>query len=204
MPEKPLPGTEPELFPIFHSGFNAEPSQSAQRPHANPAAVQSGRPGLPRGTTVCVLFCEIAGPPQGGPAPNAWCALRALNGDAGRAFSFSALSSNSPGSRPFKPRDAGATPVRAAIFLKEAPVLDPRPESASPYRIHQKPAGGLSPAGAEFTMRSWRRSNAPVCQSGVGSAILPERTILELWCSTVAQRTFNPPGAGANPAGSTT
>ncbi len=95
---------------------------------------------------------------------------------------FSALSSNSPGSRPFKPRDAGATPVRAAIFLKEAPVLDPKPEFASPYRIRMKPAGGRSPAGAEFTMRSWRRSNAPVCQSGVGSASLPERTISELWC----------------------
>lgn len=27
-------------------------------------------------------------------------------------------------------------------------------------------------------MRSWRKSNAPVCQSGVGSASLPERTIL--------------------------
>ncbi len=89
---------------------------------------------------------------------------------------FSALSSNSSGSRPFKPRDAGATPVRAAIFLKEAPVLDPRPESALPYRIRMKPAGGPSPAGAEFTMRSWRKSNAPVCQSGVGSASLPERT----------------------------
>ena len=76
--------------------------------------------------------------------------LMALNGDAGRAFSFSALSSNSSGSRPFKPRDAGATPVRAAIFLKEAPVLDPRPESALPSRIRMKPAGGPSPAGAEF------------------------------------------------------
>ena len=168
--------TSQNSFPYSLSGFNAEPSQSAQRPHANPAAVQSGRHGLPRGTTVCVLFCEIAGPPQRGPVPNARCALWALNGDAGRAFSFSALSSNSPGSRPFKPRDAGATPVRAAIFLKEAPVLDPRLEPALPYRIHQKPAGGPSPAGAEFTMRSWRKSNAPVCQSGVGSASLPERT----------------------------
>ena len=42
--------------------------------------------------------------------------------------------------------------------------------------------GGRSPAGAEFTMRSWRRSNAPVCQSGVGSASLPERT-MELYRS---------------------
>ena len=36
-------------------------------------------------------------------------------------------------------------------FLKEAPVLDPRPESALPYRIRKKPAGGPSPARAEFT-----------------------------------------------------
>lgn len=92
------------------------------------------------------------------------------------ALRFSALSSNSPGSRPFKPRDAGATPVEAAIFLKEAPVLDPRPEAALPSRIRMKPAGGPSPAGAEFILRSWRKSNAPVCQSGVGSASLPERT----------------------------
>ena len=90
---------------------------------------------------------------------------------------FSALSSKMSGSRFFKPRDAGANPARATNFLKEAPILDPRSESASPYRIHKKPAGGPSPAGAEFTMRSWRKSNAPVCQSGVGSASLPERTI---------------------------
>ena len=130
-----------------------------------------------RGTTVCVLFCEIAGARDARFCAKRAVRLMALNGDAGRAFSFSALSSNSSGSRPFKPRDAGATPVRAAIFLKEAPVLDPRPESALPYRIRMKPAGGPSPAGAEFTMRSWRKSNAPVCQSGVGSASLPERTI---------------------------
>ena len=76
--------------------------------------------------------------------------LMALNGDAGRVFYFFALSSNSSGFRPFKPRDTGATPVRAAIFLKEAPVLDPRPEFALPSRIRMKPAGGPSPAGAEF------------------------------------------------------
>ena len=103
-----------------------------------------------RGTTVCVLFCEYRGTATAVLHKRA-VRLRALNGDAGRAFHFSALSSNSSGSRPFKPRDAGATPVRAAIFLKEAPVLDPRPESALPYRIHKKPAGGPSPAGAEFT-----------------------------------------------------
>ena len=44
-----------------------------------------------------------------------------------------------------------------------------------PYRIRMKPAGGRSPAGAEFTMRSWRRSNAPVCQSRIGSAGAPQR-----------------------------
>ena len=99
----------------------------------------------------CVFFfANIAGPLSAALHRRA-VRLRALNGDAGRAFSFSALSSNSSGSRPFKPRDAGATPVRAAIFLKEAPVLDPRPESALPYRIRMKPAGGPSPAGAEFT-----------------------------------------------------
>ena len=31
--------------------------------------------------------------------------------------------------------------------------------------------------GPSLFMRSWRKSNAPVCQSGVGSASLPERTI---------------------------
>ena len=57
-PRGPLPGTSANSFPYSISGFIAEPSQSAQRPRANPAAVQSGRHGLPRGTTVCVLFCE--------------------------------------------------------------------------------------------------------------------------------------------------
>jgi len=41
-------------------------------------------------------------------------------------------------------------PVLVNGFLKEAPVLDPRPESALPSRICLKPAGGPSPAGAEF------------------------------------------------------
>ena len=96
------------------------------------------------------FFANIAGPLSAVLHKRA-VRLMALNGDAGRAFFFSALSSNSSGSRPFKPRDTGANPVRAAIFLKEAPVLDPRPESALPYRIRMKPAGGPSPAGAEFT-----------------------------------------------------
>ena len=106
------------------------------------------------------------------------------------ACSFSALSSTVQDPGPFKPRDTGANPVKAAIFLKEAPVLDPRSEFALPYRIRMKPAGGPSPAGAEFIMRSWRKSNAPVCQSGVGSASLPERTISELWCSIVSTADF--------------
>jgi hypothetical protein len=36
------------------------------------------------------------------------------------------------------------------IFPWKAPVLNPRPEFALPYRIHEKPAGGPSPAGANF------------------------------------------------------
>lgn len=43
----------------------------------------------------------------------------ALNGEAGRTYSFSALSSNSSGSRPFMPRDAGANPVKATISLRK-------------------------------------------------------------------------------------
>lgn len=152
---------------------------------------------------------------------------RALNGDAGRVTIFVSVQecpAEESVSRPprssrsisFPPcrlvvEDSGlsirATPVQVRPgrpnFLKETPVLDPRPGNVLPYRIRMKPAGGPSPARASLCMRSLRSSNAPVCQSGVGSAILPERTSLELWCSTVAQRTFNPPGAGANPAGST-
>jgi hypothetical protein len=59
---------------------------------------------------------------------------------------------------------------------KKRRFLFPRPDHVLPYRNPEKPAGGPSPAGAEFIMRSWRKSNAPVCQSGVGSASLPERT----------------------------
>ena len=167
----PLPGTSQNSFPYSISGFIAEPSQSAQRPRANPAAVQSvTRLRDERDDGVC-SFLRISQDRSVRFCHQRAVRLMALNGDAGRAFSFSALSSNSSGSRPFKPRDAGAidslrsgpcpapagapfrcaSPVRAAIFLKEAPVLDPRPESALPYRIRMKPAGGPSPAGAEFT-----------------------------------------------------
>jgi hypothetical protein len=58
------------------------------------------------------------------------------------------------------------------------------------------------PAGAIF-LRAWRRSNAAVRQSAVPSAILGARTNLRSCGVTAAQRTFNPHGAGANPAGST-
>ena len=61
-PDGVASGNESELFPYSVSGFIAEPSQSAQRPRTNPAAVQSDRLRLTRGTMVCVLFCEIAGP----------------------------------------------------------------------------------------------------------------------------------------------
>ena len=76
--------------------------------------------------------------------------LMASNGDAGRAFSFRpfVLPARSPR---FHRGGPGAAPGRATIFLKEAPALDPKPGNVSPYRIHLKPAGGPSPAGAEFT-----------------------------------------------------
>ena len=99
---------------------------------------------------------------------NARCALRALNGEAGRAFQFlSARWYYQLDRRAFIAEDRGQHPDGRPIFcsaelrprnsrsefhfLKEAPVLDPRPESALPYRIRKKPAGGPSPARAEFT-----------------------------------------------------
>ena len=167
-PDGAASGNESKLFPYSISGFIAEPSQSAQRPRANPAAVQSIGLRLMRGTTVCVLFCEYRRTAQCGPAQTRG-APKGVKRRCRPRVLFSALSSNTSGSRPFKPRDTGANPVRAAIFLKEAPVLDPRPESALPYRIRMKPAGGPSPAGAEFTcvrgVRATRRSASP--ESGV-------------------------------------
>lgn len=58
-----------------------------------------------------------------------------------------ALSSNRLGSRTFKPRDAGATPVKATNLFEQAPALDPRPEPSNPRRISQEPAGGQSRQG---------------------------------------------------------
>ena len=62
---------------------------------------------------------------------NARCAPGALNGKAGRAFHFSALSSNQRRTPGFQSGNTGATPVEATNFLKEAPVVDPKPEYAS-------------------------------------------------------------------------
>jgi hypothetical protein len=143
-----------------------------------------------KGTTVCVLFCKRR--TRLGPAINTRCAGRrqtampaacslfwraavapvaglASQGDA--AARHSAWSSNSSGSRPFKPRDAGATPVRAAIFLKEAPVLNPRPENALPYRILSEPAGGPSPAGANFRCAWCKSSTLPRAHTHQGAVV---------------------------------
>jgi hypothetical protein len=111
-------------------------------------------------------------------------------------------------------------------FIFEAvPVLDPRPDNTGPYRFSDEPAGGQSRQGLiSDTMRPWRKSNAPARHAGIGSAggqradrhaegvgRSPERgsasqsprTHHGAVVSTAAQRTFNPHGAGANPAGST-
>lgn len=86
-PDGAASGNESELFPYSISGFIAEPSQSAQRPRANPAAVQSVGLRPVRGTSVCVLFCEYRRTARCGSAPRA-VRPRASNGDAGRTFTF--------------------------------------------------------------------------------------------------------------------
>ena len=95
---------------------------------------------------------------------------------------FTALSSKSSGSRPFKPRDAGAIPVEAAIFpargcgpfiFEAVPVLDPRPEPTGPYRISREPAGGQSRQGLiSDTVNLGRRRRSrprgfPLCRHAV-------------------------------------
>ena len=137
---------------------------------------------------------------SGSPASNVRCAQGVKRQGRPRVH-FSALSSNRSGSRPFKLRDAGASPAKAANFLQEAPVLDPRPGCVSPSRIRSKPAGGPSPAGASLPcvrgVAATRRSACP--ESGVRpSPSAPIGAVV----STAAQRTFNPQGAGATPAGS--
>ena len=144
----PLPGKGQNPFPYSIRGFIAEPSQSANVRSKIPRPSNPADPVCRKGRRCVFFFAKARGRVGAAPRHHA-VRPRALNGDAGRVCS--ALSSNSSGSRPFKPRDAGATPVRAANFLKEAPVLDPRSEFALPYRIPMKPAGGPSPAGAEFT-----------------------------------------------------
>ena len=224
----PLPGTGQNSFPYSVSGFIAEPSQSAQGPRAHPAAVQSvPRLRDERDDGVCSFLRwsarlkrmrskqrryrmmrsrlyskQTRGAPQG---VKRRCRPR---------VSISvASSSSSRGHRAFNPGNAGANPAGATIFLKEAPILDPRSEFALPYRILMKPAGGPSPAGAEFPTLT-RRVKVISCACGVAATWrsasprsrvrFPARApFLELWCSTAAQRTFNPHGAGATPAGST-
>jgi hypothetical protein len=44
--------------------------------------------------------------------------------------------------------------ARPTLFFEVAPVLDPRPEFATPHRISLQPAGGPSPAGAKFLVFS--------------------------------------------------
>ena len=55
-PDGAASGNESELFPYSISGFIAEPSQSAQRPRANPAAVQSDPAWRDREGRRCVFF----------------------------------------------------------------------------------------------------------------------------------------------------
>ena len=83
-------------------------------------------------------------------------------------------------------RQAGAPTLdcivtaNSTIFLKEAPVLDPRPGNASPYRIPMKPAGGPSPAGAEFaprkrSVRHSSKSDGGSCARGATAARCPAK-----------------------------
>ena len=76
-----------------------------------------------------------------------------------------------------EPGNAGANPAGAAIFLKEAPIVIPRSEErfaqSEMIEASRRPESGM---GRVFCLRSWRKSNVPVRQSGVGSASLPERT----------------------------
>ncbi len=61
---------------------------------------------------MCVL-CERM--KDFGPSDSARCAFSGVNGDAGLAV-LPPCRLTSPGSRSFKPRDAGANPVKAANF----------------------------------------------------------------------------------------
>lgn len=98
----PDPRAECSLLPISDSvvASSLSPGQSANvrkilRPSKPPPVIQETK-----GTTVCVLFCEkssllfasrAAVPPKlprTGNLLNPWCALEALNGDAGHVVHF--------------------------------------------------------------------------------------------------------------------
>lgn len=162
---------------------------------------------------MCVLFCDGARRAMRaalridrGTAPAVLhqraVRLMASNGEAGRAFFFRpfVLPARSPR---FHRGGPGAAPGRATISLRkrrlsirgrgtfalsDPPEASRRPESGR-GRVYQCARGVTA---------TWRSASP---QSRVR---FPARTpILELRCSTVAGRTFNPPGAGASPAGST-
>ena len=124
---------------------------------------------------MCVLFLRNAEPPECGSAPTRGAQSCVKRRRRPRVpFPPCRLTCEDPGlsSRGIRVRIPSGRPFSS----KKRRFLFPRPDHVLPYRNPEKPAGGPSPAGAEFTMRSWRKSNAPVCQSGVGSASLPERT----------------------------
>ena len=95
-------------------------------------------------------------------------------------------------------------------FPWKAPALDPRPESASPRRIRMKPAGGRSPAGAEFPSavafgfrKLWRDGLATTglcgCSTSTGLKARrrpgdftfdPRRTCERAWPSTTTESRF--------------
>ena len=102
--------------------------------------------------------------------------LSALNGDAGHVFHFPPcrLTAQDPGlsSRGMRVR----LPSRRPFSLRKRRLcseIGVRFALSDLIEASRRPESGKG----RVSMRSWRRSNAPVCQSGVGSAILPERTI---------------------------
>lgn len=175
-PEGAASGNESELFPYSISGFIAEPSQSAQRPRANPAAVQSIGLRLMRGTTVCVLFCEYrrtaeCGPAQTRGAPDGVkrrCRPRVLFFPPCRltvqdpGLSSRGMRVRLPSGRPFSLRKRrfsirGRSPLRPLGSTRSQPAAQAR-------------------QGPSLHVRAWRNSNVAVCQSAVPGAIPGART----------------------------
>ena len=143
-------GPSQNSFPNSVSGFNAEPSQSAQRPHANPAAVQSGRHRLPRGTTVCVLFCNSQDRLSAVLHPNARCTGSVLNGKAGRAFQFL------PPCR-LTVQDPGLSSRGMRVRLPSR-----RPISLRKRRFFIRDRNPLCPIGCERSLPAARARQGPV------------------------------------------